>query len=329
MTTAGWAAGAGPGPGSHPRGADGPVITPTERQRLDETEQRLLALYENRRPAQVLAEVAELARQGPPSPAAIALASLAHLDLEQADDAARLAEVAVGREPQRAWLHHVRAAALQARADGAGAVAAQERAVQLAPDEPLYRAALSSYRRRQGDLAGAAADARAALALAPAHPAALNEMGLVHLAASEVPAAIDAFRQAQAVAPDQAAGHYHEGLAHLQAGDRPAARRCLAAALQRDPQLEAAEDQLALAAGGRFWGPVWRHLLFWGRFSVVGWSIAAFLYYILYRLLQMLWGAVPALYAPFRWLLVATLVYLILGVMGGRVVRLALRGLYR
>src|SRR5581483_763621 len=88
-----------------------------------------------------------------------------------------------------------------------------ERAVQVAPAQPLFHFNLGAVRRQAGRLAEAETSLRQALLLSPASPEARLELGLTLLDRRALPEAEDILRVAVALAPDHAPTHF--GLARL------------------------------------------------------------------------------------------------------------------
>lgn len=197
----------------------------------------------------------------------------------------------------------------------------------LLPGEAGYLAALARYLRAAGDLAQAAVTARQAVAVAPNSADALLELGLCQAAAGDSTGARASFRQAQSAAPGDPRPYYHDGSLLLATGQTAAGRRALRQALRRNPDHGPAEDLLvsSLAGGRALPATALCQLLLFGRLNTVGLGILAFVYYVAFRLAQMLAWAVPEVWAPARVLLVAILIYLVLAVAGGRALRAWLR----
>jgi Flp pilus assembly protein TadD len=303
------------------------MLTERERKPLDEGALRLLALYEQEQYASLLAEVDQVSKEGGVTPAVLGLAAMALTALDRHQEAAKAAGEAVKRAPDQAWLF----AALAEAEAGLGrldqAMTAQVRAVQLMPGEPGYMARLASYQRLSGQTDLAVRSARQALLTAPAHPGALNELGLVLQATGDTAGALAQFKAAQEAAPTEAEAYANEGVLHLRAGARGEARRAFREALRHNPGLDEAENYLVQSLTGER-GPVTGallHVLNLGRFSLVGWLIIAFLYYLLFRLLEFIWKAWPAALPVGQALLVITLVYLLGGLAVGKLLRFVLR----
>lgn len=298
-----------------------------ELQQLDGDGQRLLGFYRTRQYTALLHEVDELSKRGPLSAAAQGMASLACSELERYSEAANAAGMALQQQPAWAWLYHALAMAEAGRGRLREAVAAQSRAVALAPAEPAYPTALARYQRESGWPEDAAKTARQALLAHPEHPGALNELGLALQAAGDPEGAFQQFRMAQSVGGDDPEPWISEGNLQAQQGDCGQARHCYHEALRRAPGLTAAEDRLAdtLTGGPGIARRLLLHLLNLGRVTMVGWMMISFLYYVTFRLLQILWRLLPILLPVAQGLLVATLLYLLIGLAAGRSLRAAFR----
>lgn len=306
------------------------MIAEPEVKLLDPEALRLLDLYEKGQHAPLLNEVDELSKAGPLKAGVLGLAALSLSAMERHTDAVKAAKQALAQEPRWAWLYE----ALAAAEAGPGtpdalsrAMATQQRAVQLAPAEPAYGAALARYQRQAGNPSEAVATARKALQANPAHAGALNELGLALQASDDREGALQAFRQAQEAAPTDPDGYLHEGTLQSRAGDRGAACHALREALRRQPGMPTAEDRMAETISGPT-GPARAtllHLLFIGRITLMGWLIIAFFYYLLFRLLEFIWKLWPAMLPVGRGLLLITLAYLLGGLALGRLLRLAFR----
>ncbi|HWI65894.1 MAG TPA: tetratricopeptide repeat protein [Symbiobacteriaceae bacterium] len=299
------------------------MISDRERRQLGDGARQLLGLYEQGQHPHLLNEVEMLSKAGPLPADVLGMASLSLSAVERYADAARAAREAAEAAPSAAWLYDALAAAEAGQGRLEAAVAAQRRAVQLLPGEAGYGAALAGYLRRAGEIDLAARTARQALLTAPEHAGALCELGLALAAGGDRAGALEQFRLAQQADPASPQGHLQEGVLLLLAGERRAARPALHAALKRRPGLTEAEDRLAGTLGG--FPPVWVHLLNLGRVTVVGWAMIAFLYYLLFRLLEFLWKTWPVLLPAGRILLVVTLTYLLGGMLVGRLMRFAFR----
>lgn len=301
------------------------MMTERETRLLDGDAGRLWLMYGKGQHALLLHEVDEIAKAGPLSAGVLGVAALACVALERYDEAADSAQMALEHEPNWAWLYHAFAAAQAGRRDLPKAVAAATKAVRLASGEPVYAATLARYQRLNGQPGDAIKTARQALVVHPDDPGNLNELGLALLAEGDYAGSLSQFRAAQTAAPDQADGYLNEGVLHLRAGARKEARHSLREALHRQPGYFEAEDLMAhaLAGGAGIGRTALRHLLTLGRITIMGWAIIAFMYYLVFRLLQLLWQLWPGLLPAARGLLLATLVYLVGGLVLGRALRLA------
>lgn len=303
------------------------MITEREAHLLDEDARRLLALHQKEQNAALLNEVDELSKRAPLTPGVLGVAAMALTALERSDEAVKAAGHAAKAEPGWAWLHHALAAARARLGHLEEALAAQRQAAQLMPGEPGYTAGLARYLREAGQPDQAVRTARQALLTAPAHPGALNELGLALQAAGDPAGALEAFRQAQATDPAGAEAHISEGVLHLRAGARKEARKSLRAALKRHPGLPEAENRMVETLAGKqgFLHTALIHILNLGRLNVVGWLMIAFLYYVGFRLLQILWRYLPATLPAAQALLIATLAWLLGGMALGHLLRLLFR----
>jgi|GEM_PF-1849561 len=307
------------------------MITEREIAVLDVESLRLWGLHRRGLYAPVLTEVDELSKRSLISPGVLGLAAWSLAMLDRYDEAHRAVEGALRREPNWAWLHAV-SALIQARQESwEAAVRAQVAAVHLMPGEPGHQALLAGYRRQAGQPVEAARAARQALMLDPAHAGALNELGLALAASGDTSRALEQFHLAQVAAAGDPDGYIHEGVLHLRAGARREARLALGAGLQRSPCHAMAENLMAETYVGStgLTRTATLHLLSLSRVGLVGWLVIAFFCYVLFRLLELLWKAVPATLPLGRGLLVTTLTYLLGGALIGLAVRLAFRSRYR
>lgn len=71
---------------------------------------------------------------------------------------------------------------------------------------------------------------------------------------------------------------------------------------------------------------VLHHALNLGRVTLVGWMMISFLYYVSFRVLQILWKLMPFLLPVAQGLLYITLAYLAGGFVVGRLLRWLFRG---
>lgn len=303
------------------------MTTERELTLLDPHALRLLEMYRKGQHGVLLHEVDELAKQGLLSPAVLGMASLGCAALERYDEAATAARNALEQQPGWAWLHHALAAAAAGAGQREPAILAETRATQLAPGEPAYAAALARYLREAGRPAEAVRVARQALLNSPDDAGVLNELGLALLEHGDPAGALAPLRQAQAAAPYDPAGFISEGVVHLRGGDRSQARRSFSEALRRQPGLELAEDRMAdtLASPPGLLRQALGHMMTLSRVTSLGWAIIAFLYYVGFRILQIVWRLVPALLPAGQALLLLTLLWLGGGLLMGWSLRLAFR----
>lgn len=302
------------------------IIKPAEAERLDKQARRLLEAYERGQHTSLLAEVDELSKRGPLSAGLLGLAAASLVAMERYDEAVTAARGAVEREPRWAWLYRALSRAEGGRGDWNRATEAARIAVQMMPGEPLYLANLADCQRRAGQPELAAKSARQALVLNPAHVESLNQLGLALEALGDTQGALEQFRQAQATQPDDAAASLNEGMLHRRAGRVSESRHAFQEALRRNPALIEAEDRLAESLSE---SPLVRkgvmHLLWLARLTLVGWSIVAFFYYLLFRVLELLWKVWATLLPVGRLVLGVTLAWLVGGALLGWSLRFWLR----
>ena len=302
------------------------MISEREAGLLDPEARRLLDAYRKGLHPALLHEVDQLLKAGKGTPGVLGICALSCMALERYDEAVAAAESAIAKAPDWAWLYAALAGAKAAQKHPEEALKAQIRATQLMPGEAGYAATLARYYRESGQLDQALKTVRQALVTHPDHPDALNELGIILLLQGDAAGALAQFRQAQAAAPEAPEGYLNEGGLHLRAGDRGAARQAFRAALKRVPGLTPAEDGLADCMAGPA-GPMRAllgHLLTLGRLKLIGWLMVAFIYYVTFRVFQIVWRLVPATLPFFQALLWATLVWLAGGFAVGRLLRLGM-----
>lgn len=302
------------------------IMTTTEMERLDSEARRLLDAYEKGQHTSLLTEVDELSKQGPLPAGLLGLAASSLVAMERFDEAVTAARGALEREPRWAWLYLALSRAEAGRGDWAKAAEAARAAVQIMPGEPGYLANLAHCQRESGQGALAVKTARQALALDPSDPESLNQLGLALEATGDPEGALEQFRQAQTIRPDAPSAYLHEGALHRRAGLVGPARRALQEALRRNPGLTVAEDRLAetLSETPLVRG-VLRHLLSLARLTVVGWAMVAFLYYVFFRMLEILWKSFAVFLPVGRVLLGVTFSWLVGGALVGWALRVAVR----
>lgn len=300
-------------------------MTEKELAQVDDASRRLLEMYGKGQHASLLHEVDQLSRDGEMSAGIYGAAALACTGLERYEEAVIAAGVALQKEPGWAWLYQAFAAAKAGQKELKEALTAQTRAVVLEPGEPGYAAVLARYLRESGQPEHAAETARQALKVDPDHVGALNELSLALLEIGDTAGAMAQVRRAQSAHPADPQSYVNEGVLHLRAGARSEARRAFRQALRHGPGLTEAENQMAGTLGLK---SLVLHLLTLGRITVVGWTIVAFLYYVTFRLLEMLWKAVPAFLPVGQTLMVITLAYLIAGLVLGHSLRWAFKAVW-
>jgi Flp pilus assembly protein TadD len=301
------------------------MIAERERRQLSDGAVKLLQLYEKEQHPHLLNEVEMLSKAGALPADVLGMAALSLIESERFAEAAKTAREALKAAPGQAWLHHALAAAEAGQGQLEAAVEAARRAVQLMPGHPTYGASLARYLRLAGQVEAAVRTARQALLTDGADVGALCELGLALAAAGDRSGALEQFRMAQQADPGAPEPYLNEGALHLAAGSKAESRAALHGALARFPGWADAENLLARTVAGRT-GPgqaALLHALSLGRVNIIGWSMIAFLYYLLFRLLEFIWKMWPAALPVGQVLLVATLVWLVGGLALGRTVRFA------
>lgn len=301
------------------------ILTHPEVERLDADAHQLLAAYEKGQYTSLLAEVDELSKRGPLSAGVLGLAAASLIALERFEEAATVARAAAERQPRWAWLHLALSRGEGGRGDWTRATEAARQAVQLLPEEPAYLANLAGCQRESGQPDLAVKTARQALQLVPDHPESLNQLGLALEALGDESGALEQFLRAQAQ-PGETAAYLHAGALHHRAGRVSEARRAYQEALRREPGLTEAEDRLAESLTRQ---PLARraimHLLAIARLSLIGWTVVAFFYYLLFRLLQFFWRTWEGLLPVGQTLLVVSLIWILGGALAGLLIRALLR----
>ncbi|MEW8978492.1 MAG: hypothetical protein AB2385_08825 [Symbiobacterium sp.] len=302
------------------------VMSRTEVEQLAAGAQPLLELYQKGEHHALLAEVDHLSRSGPLPPDVLGLAAASLVALQRYEEAATAARGAVRQAPRTAWLHHVLSQAELGRGEKGPALEAADTACRLLPGHPDYLATLAACQRESGDAVAAAATARRALVGAPTHAGALNQLGLALAASGDEAGALEQFVRAQQAAPREPEAYLNEAALHRKARRVPEARRALRAALQQNPGLLEAEEQLAetLTASPLVHGLL-KHLIHLSRLTLTGWAIVAFLYYLFFRLLEFLWKHFAVMLPVGRVLLAVAAAWLLGGALAGRLVRALLR----
>ncbi|MFZ5824238.1 MAG: tetratricopeptide repeat protein [Bacillota bacterium] len=304
------------------------IMTNMEIERLDTEARRLLEAYNRGQHTSLLTEVDELSKQGPLTAGLLGLAASSLVALERFDEAVTAARGALEREPRWAWLYLALSRAEAGRGDWAKATEAGRSAVQIMPGETGYLANLAQCQRESGQAALAVKTARQALSIDPADPESLSQLGLALEATGDPEGALEHLQQAQAISPDDPSAYLHEGALHRRAGRVGLARRAFREALRRNPGLTEAEDRLVeTLSESLLVRKVLMHLLSLARLTVVGWAIVAFLYYVFFRMLEILWKSF-AIFLPFgRVLLGVTFTWLVGGALVGWGLRVVVRRL--
>lgn len=280
-------------------------------------------LYGRRRYARVLNEVQRrMPGEGPLPPELAGFAAMAYLGLGRQEAAAHFARGAAQARPGTAWLLTVLAHAELEGGNTGAAIGAAHAAARLLPDDPGALALVARCMRAAGNAEGALTWARRAADAGAGHAEAQVELGLALQEQGDLDGALAAFRRAQAADPHDPLGFYHAGQLLLRQGRHGEGRRALRRALRADPDFTPAEHAWAHSVPLGFF---WRHLMDLGRLDLVGLAMAAFAYYVAFRLLQMFSWAVPQTWPVSLALLKGLAVYLVAGVVVGRVLRGALR----
>lgn len=156
-----------------------------------------------------------------------AIAEIERLQIEHADD-------------ERLWL--ALSQACEGNGDLPGALAAAEKAVELAPRLPAARVALGRLARKHGQLDRAI---DVLTTFAPAGAEAAIELGMAYEARREYGRALEQFQRAIALDPGSAAAHFHAGAVLRSIKDYPQASRMFERAVELDPKDADALHQLA------------------------------------------------------------------------------------
>ncbi|MCJ7514221.1 MAG: tetratricopeptide repeat protein [Anaerolineales bacterium] len=143
-------------------------------------------------------------------------------------------------EDERLWL--ALSDAREGSGDLAGALAASERAVDLAPRAAQARVALGRLARKLGQL-DRAIDVLSTFA--PSGAEAAVELGLAYEARREFGRALEQFHRAIALDPGSASAHFHAGAVLRSIKDYPKASRMFERAVELDPQDADTLHQLA------------------------------------------------------------------------------------
>lgn len=298
-----------------------------EWERLDPEARRLLEMHARGQYAALLNEVDDLSKRGSLTAGMYAVAAYALTELERHGEAVNAARLSIQQDAGWAWPHHLLAAAEAARGRLNEAISAESRAVALAPAEPSYGASLARYQRLAGKAEAAVRTALQALAVDTDHVGARNELGLALQAKGDRSGALAEFRRTQAQAPGEPLPWLSEGGLLLEERNVAGARAAFHQALTRRPGVLEAEDRLAdtLTPQAGFARQALHHLLWFGRLNLLGWAMIIFLYYVTFRLLQMLWKVVPALLPVAQGLLWISMAYLLGALLLGRGLRFAFR----
>ncbi|HVO11710.1 MAG TPA: sulfatase-like hydrolase/transferase [Vicinamibacteria bacterium] len=162
-------------------------------------------------------------------------------------DAAATVARGLERSPDNPDLLEMKGRLLLRQDDAAGARAALEKAVGLAPRNARVRAGLSDAFRQLGDFTRAESEAREAERLDPDSPAPRVARGLALAASDREAEAAEAFRSALKLAPENPEALYYLAAVELNAGHGAEARRLLHKLLAVSPGYPGADEALRLA----------------------------------------------------------------------------------
>lgn len=123
----------------------------------------------------------------------------------------------------------------RAARDPHGALADLDRAIALAPEQPLPYNSRATLREALRDLAGARADLDRAIALAPVWADPYNNRGNVRLAAGDVAGALEDYDRALALSPDHVRARYNRAVARERQRDVAGALADMDAAIRLAP----------------------------------------------------------------------------------------------
>jgi tetratricopeptide (TPR) repeat protein len=149
--------------------------------------------------------------------------------------AARVYEAALAEDPDRAEALHLLGVVALQRDDPGRALALIGRAVEVAPEEAPYHAALAEAHRMLGRLDRAAECCEQAVQLRPDNPEFRCNLGAILVDCGAIDTALVHFRQAVRLQPDLAAAHNNLGHALGLKGDHAAALAHYRVAAQLEP----------------------------------------------------------------------------------------------
>jgi tetratricopeptide (TPR) repeat protein len=179
--------------------------------------------------------------------------ALAHHQAGRLDEAVRVYQALLARDPDHADALHLLGVAAHQQGDPARAAELIGRAVALRPDVAAFHCNLAEARRALGEPERAAACCRTALHLQPDYPEAANNLGLALHALGRAAEAVEQFRRALRLRPGFALAHNNLGNALRDQGDLSGAADHFRQALALDPALAEAHSNLGqtLLEGGR------------------------------------------------------------------------------
>lgn len=170
--------------------------------------------------------------------------ALQHHQAGRLDQAARLYQTVLAREPHHPDALHLLGVIAQQQGQPARAVDLIGRAIALNPSVAAFHGNLAEAYRALGQLDRAVGCCRTALRLSPNYPEAANSLGLALQAQGKVEEAVTQFRAALHLRPDFAMLHNNLANALRQQGDRAQALTHFRQAVQLDPPFAEAHSNL-------------------------------------------------------------------------------------
>ena len=146
-------------------------------------------------------------------------------------------EASKGSDPEWSHAHAARGLAFEGMAKWGDAVAAYDKAITVAPENPAWHDARCWVRAMAGDYAGGKADCDRALALDGKSWNSYNSRGYIHYRLGSHAAAVADYDKAIEHAPGMASSWYVRGLAKRAQGDAKGADADIAKGLALDPKV--------------------------------------------------------------------------------------------
>ena len=146
-------------------------------------------------------------------------------------------EASKGSDPEWSHAHAARGLAFEGMAKWGDAVAAYDKAITVAPENPAWHDARCWARAMAGDFAGGKADCDRALALDGKSWNSYNSRGYIHYRLGSHAAAVADYDKAIEHAPGMASSWYVRGLAKRAQGDAKGADADIAKGLALDPKV--------------------------------------------------------------------------------------------